>query len=56
MVMGISSIGVIKSVLEKQKIKCACLGTVFNLPISTVTIVEDTVMVGMATMALVIKM
>lgn len=47
-VLGISSIGVIKSVLDKRKIKCACLGDVFNLPMSTVTIVEDLTMVTMA--------
>lgn len=47
-VLGVSSIGVIKSNLDKKKIKCACLGDVFNLPMSTVTIVEDLLMVGMA--------
>lgn len=47
-VLGISSIGVIQSNLDKRKIKCACLGDVFNLPMSTVTIVED---LGMVTMA-----
>lgn len=47
-VLGISSIGVIKSNLEKQKIKCACLGDVFNLPMSTITIIEDVTMVAMA--------
>lgn len=47
-VLGISSIGVIKSNLNKQKIKCACLGDVFNLPMSTVTIVEDVTMFAMA--------
>ncbi len=47
-VLGISSIGVIKSNLDNRKIKCACLGDVFNLPMSTVTIVEDVSMVGMA--------
>jgi len=47
-VMGFSSIGVIKSVLDKKKIRCACLGAVFNLPMSTVTIIEDLLMVGMA--------
>ena len=47
-VMGFSSIGVIKSVLDKKKIKCACLGAVFNLPMSTVTIIEDLLMVAMA--------
>ena len=47
-ILGVSSIGVIKSNLDKKKIKCACLGDVFNLPMSTVTIVEDLTMVGMA--------
>ena len=36
------------SVLDKKKIKCACLGDIFNLPMSTVTIVEDLTMVAMA--------
>jgi copper chaperone CopZ len=48
-IMGISSIGVIESVLNKKKIQCACLGAVFNLPMSTVTIMEDLLMVAMAT-------
>lgn len=47
-VMGISTVGVLQSVLKKNKIQCACLGTVFNLPMSTVTLVEDTLMAGMA--------
>lgn len=47
-VLGISSIGVIQSNLNKRKIKCACLGDVFNLPMSTVTVVEDVGMVLMA--------
>lgn len=47
-VMGISTIGVLQSVMRKSKIQCACLGTVFNLPMSTVTLVEDALMVIMA--------
>lgn len=47
-VMGFSSLGVIRSVMNKQKIRCACLGTVFELPMSTITIVEDLLMAGMA--------
>lgn len=47
-VLGVSSIGVIQSNLQKKKIKCACLGDVFNLPMSTVTIIEDLTMVVMA--------
>lgn len=53
LILGVSSIGVIKSNLKKQKIKCACLGDVFNLPMSTVTIVEDVTMVAMAVFMLV---
>lgn len=47
-VMGFSTIGVLRAVLNKQQIQCACLGTVFKLPMSTVTIVEDLLMVAMA--------
>ena len=47
-VMTISIIGVLKSVLNKQKIQCACLGSVFNLPMSTVTIIEDALMILMS--------
>jgi copper chaperone CopZ len=47
-VMLVSLIGVVQAVLSRQKIKCACLGTGFNLPMSTVTIVEDVLMAGMA--------
>lgn len=52
-VMSVSSVGVIQSLLNKRKIRCACLGTVFNLPMSTVTLAEDGLMVAMAALALV---
>ncbi len=47
-VMTFSSIGVILAVTNKQKIRCACLGTGFNLPMTTVTIIEDLLMAAMA--------
>lgn len=47
-VMSVSLVGVVQSVVQKRKIQCACLGTVFNLPMSTVTIVEDAGMILMA--------
>ena len=47
-VMSISIIGVLQSVLNKKKIQCACLGAVFNLPMSTVTIIEDGLMIAMS--------
>ncbi len=47
-VMSVSIIGVLKTVLNKKQIQCACLGAVFNLPMSTVTIIEDALMIGMS--------
>ncbi|MBI1327510.1 MAG: heavy-metal-associated domain-containing protein [Alphaproteobacteria bacterium] len=54
-VMGFSSLGVIKAVIfEKKKIRCACLGTVLNLPMSSITIIEDLGMVLMAVLMLLV--
>jgi copper chaperone CopZ len=47
-VMSVSIVGVLMSVLNKQKIQCACLGAVFKLPMSTVTIIEDALMIAMS--------
>lgn len=47
-VMSVSIIGVLQSVLNKKKIQCACLGAIFNLPMSTVTIIEDALMIVMS--------
>ncbi|HAW32134.1 MauE/DoxX family redox-associated membrane protein [Gimesia sp.] len=47
-VMGVGLIGVIKAVRKRQVIQCACLGTVFNLPMSAVTIIENSTMILMA--------
>ena len=47
-VMSLSIIGVLQSVINKKKIQCACLGAVFNLPMSTVTIIEDSLMIVMS--------
>lgn len=47
-VMAVSLAGVLRAVLSKRAIRCACLGTVFQLPMSTVTIIEDGLMLGMA--------
>jgi len=47
-VMLVSSVGVLKAMLDKRAIRCACLGTVLKLPMTKVTLVED---LGMAAMA-----
>ena len=48
-VMIVGTIGVLQSLLAKRTIQCACLGAVFNLPMSWVTLAEDLLMAGMAT-------
>ncbi|MES2498996.1 MAG: heavy-metal-associated domain-containing protein [Pseudomonadota bacterium] len=53
-VMAFSSLGVIQAVMNKQKIRCACLGTGFNLPMTTVTIIEDLLMAAMAAWMLIV--
>jgi copper chaperone CopZ len=53
-VMLVSVIGVLESVLNKRKIKCACLGAVFNLPMSTLTIIEDALMIIMSALMLIL--
>lgn len=51
-VMSVSILGVIRANMRKETIRCACLGTVMNLPMSTVTIIEDGLMIAMAAMML----
>ncbi|HYD18861.1 MAG TPA: MauE/DoxX family redox-associated membrane protein [Patescibacteria group bacterium] len=46
--MLFGSIGVMQALRRRQAIRCACLGTVLNLPMSTLTLVED---LGMAAMS-----
>lgn len=55
LVMLVSIVGVIQSVLNRKAIQCACLGAVFNLPMSTVTIVEDGWMILMSIVMLWMK-
>ena len=47
-ILGITIVGVTKSLLSKQSIKCACLGSVLNLPMTKATFIENTIMIVMA--------
>lgn len=53
-IMGFSSLGVINSLLKKQSIQCACLGTILKVPLSSITLIEDLAMVVMAAISLLI--
>jgi copper chaperone CopZ len=47
-VMLVSAAGVLNALRKRQLIECACLGTVFKLPMSKVTLIEDLSMAVMA--------
>ena len=47
-VMLVSVVGVTRALVQNRRIQCACLGTVFNLPMTKVTFVEDALMAAMA--------
>lgn len=53
-ILGIGAVGVIKALFKGLDVRCACMGTVLDVPLSTVTLIEDLVMVAMAVL-LVIK-
>jgi copper chaperone CopZ len=54
-IMGFSSLGVIASLVKKQRIHCACLGTIINVPLSSITLIEDLLMVALATASLIMR-
>lgn len=47
-IMLVSAYGVWLKLKEKEEIPCACLGTVFKLPMTKVTLFEDLLMAVMA--------
>ncbi|MEN8834535.1 MAG: MauE/DoxX family redox-associated membrane protein [Polaribacter sp.] len=47
-ILGITTVGITKSLLSKQTIKCACLGSVLNLPMTKATFIENSIMIFMA--------
>jgi len=46
--MSVSIIGVLETIFNQRRIQCACLGTVFTLPMSVVTVIEDGLMILMS--------
>jgi len=47
-VLGITTIGVTKTLLDKKSIRCACLGTALKLPMTEATLIENAIMIVMA--------
>lgn len=47
-ILSVTTFGVLKSLEQKDQIKCACLGTVLNLPMTEATLIENLLMIFMS--------
>jgi len=47
-VLGLTTIGVIKILISKKSIQCACLGSVLKLPMTEATLIENAIMIFMS--------
>ncbi|MBR9758008.1 MAG: heavy metal transporter [Algicola sp.] len=52
-ILGITTVGVTKTLLDKKSIQCACLGTALKLPMTKATFIENSIMIVMAIIMLV---
>lgn len=52
LLLGITTYGVTKTLLNKKTIQCACLGTALKLPMTKATFIENAVMLVMAVLML----
>jgi copper chaperone CopZ len=48
LVLGVTTIGVTQTLINNRDIKCACLGTTLNLPMTEATFIENALMIIMA--------
>ena len=51
-ILSITTIGVVRSLLGKEQIQCACLGTVLKLPMTLATFIENAIMILMGVIML----
>jgi len=51
-VLGATTIGVVRVLIDKRPIKCACLGTALDLPMTEATFIENALMLIMAVILL----
>ncbi|MDY0780252.1 heavy-metal-associated domain-containing protein [Tenacibaculum sp. IB213877] len=52
-VLGVTTYGVTKTLVDKKSIRCACLGTALNLPMTEATFIENLIMLIMAVLMLI---
>ena len=46
-ILVITTVGVVTTLMRKESIQCACLGTALKLPMTTATIIENSIMLFM---------
>lgn len=51
-VLSFTSFGVLRALAQKEEIECACLGTVLKLPMTEATLIENGIMLIMASILL----
>ncbi len=51
-ILGITTMGVARTLLDKKRIQCACLGTALKLPMTEATLIENSIMLTMALLLL----
>ena len=52
-ILGITTVGVTQTLLNKKTINCACLGTTLKLPMTEATFIENAIMIIMAIILLI---
>lgn len=52
-ILGITTVGVLKVLKQKKELQCACLGTGLNLPMTKATFIENVIMIIMSIVLLV---
>ncbi|MEH6656765.1 heavy metal translocating P-type ATPase [Leeuwenhoekiella marinoflava] len=53
-ILGITTLGVTRALLDKKAIPCACLGTALKLPMTEATFIENAIMIVMAMLMLLV--
>jgi cation transport ATPase len=51
-ILGVTTVGVSRVLLNKKSIRCACLGTALKLPMTEATFIENAIMILMAVLML----
>ncbi|MEM8526708.1 MAG: MauE/DoxX family redox-associated membrane protein [Bacteroidota bacterium] len=52
-ILGITTVGVTRTLLDKRTIRCACLGTALKLPMTEATFIENAIMLIMSVVLLI---